>query len=325
MVKYAIITMSVGNTDYIIKNERGMNMTYFETINEMQNSIGEETLMTRETYLEAESTIIKAISDYIIDAEVTNVKYGNGKVITLKGSTLENIILDIDFAGEIKQFSLIHIMNNKSVKFVDTTEINDIWNSAFTLHNTLTSTYKTYGQALRQQQYEAKKQAEADKKAEAKYQKLREAAIKNFDQLVAEANSTLSDVDEFYYALGWLANHVGVMTAILPDYLNNAFERYFGTETPKTLVDSRAKTSGGYAKQWSWEFRCTIKKLKETVVPACIQNITTDFSKGIHNTSFLWDLVSNYGFQFGKKQDVNKIKETIPVQFIPSFEAGLIA
>jgi hypothetical protein len=115
------------------------------------------------------------------------------------------------------------------------------------------------------------------------------------------------------------------MTAILPDYLGSAFEQHFGTEAPKTLVDGRAKTSGGYAKQWSWEFKCTIKKLKETVVPACIQSVTTDFSKGIHNTVFLWDLVSNHGFQFGKKQDIEKIKDTVPAQFITSFETGLTA
>ena len=71
-----------------------------------------------------------------------------------------------------------------------------------------------------------------------------------------------------------------------------------------------------------WEFRCAIKKLKETTVPANLINVTTDFSKGIHNTAFIWDLVSNYGFQFGKKQDVDKIMDTVPNQYKVMFEAG---
>lgn len=171
----------------------------------------------------------------------------------------------------------------------------------------------------------AAKKAEADKKAEASYQKQKEQAVKSFDRMVQEAGTTKSDVDEFYYALGWLASHTGALTAILPDYLGSAFEKHFGADAPKRLIDARAKTSGGYAKQWSWEFRCNINKLKETVVPACLQSVTTDFTKGIHNTAFLWDLVSNYGFQFGKKQDVNKIRETVPAQYISSFEAGLVA
>ena len=170
----------------------------------------------------------------------------------------------------------------------------------------------------RQRQKDAKKAEEAEKKLEATKAK----AIKDFEAL-AQTIQPVTTADEFYYSLGWLAKHVGAMTAILPDYLGSAFEKYFGADTPKTLVDSKAKTSGGYAKQWSWEFKCTIKKLKETVVPAYLQNITTDFSKGIHNTSFLWDLVYNYGFQFGKKQDVEKIRACVPADYLSFFEAGI--
>lgn len=300
-------------------------MENFELINEIQNGINDETQMMKEAYLATEAQLVDALGNGVVGKSVSCVKYGEGEIVAFKGNTVEDIIVDINFSGEIKKFSLNHIMNNKFVQFVDFDEFADIWTKAFELHTTLTGLHNESERVARQLLIEAEKQAEAEKKAEAKYQKAKEKALKDFDDLVAQANNTLSDVDEFYYALGWLANHVGSMTAILPDYLGAAFEKHFGTEAPKTLVDGRAKTSGGYAKQWSWEFKCTIKKLKETVVPACIENVTTDFSKGIHNTSFLWDLVANYGFQFGKKQDVDKIKETIPAQFVPSFEAGLMA
>lgn len=300
-------------------------MSYFENMRKMKEGIVDDAMLTREVYLETEAKLVDALGKYVTGAEVICVKYGDGKIVAFKGTTPEDLIVDIEFAEGVKKFSLIHIMHNKFVQFADILEIGDAWDSAFEVHTKLTDTYHKCEKVIRQQQIEAEKKAEAEKKTEAKYQKQKEKAVKSFDQMVQDANTSLSDVDEFYYALGWLANHVGSVTAILPDYLGSAFEKYFGVETPKTLVDGRAKTSGGYAKQWSWEFKCTIKKLKETVVPDYIRSVTTDFSKGIHNTAFLWDLVSNYGFQFGKKQDVDKIREAIPVQYISSFETGLAA
>ena len=300
-------------------------MSYFENMNEMMEGIVDDAMLTHEAYLETEAKLVDAVGNYVTGADVTCAKYGDGKIVAFKGTTLEDLIVDIEFAEGIKKFSLVHIMNNKFIRFADILEVGDAWDSAFEVHTKLTGIYRECERVIRQQQIEAEKQAEAEKKAEAKYQKQKEQAVKSFDQMVQDANTSLSDVDEFYYALGWLANHIGSMTAILPDYLGSAFEKHFGAETPKTLVDGRAKTSGGYAKQWSWEFKCTIKKLKETVVPARIQSVTTDFSKGIHNTAFLWDLVSNYGFQFGKKQDVDKIREAIPTPYISSFETGLTA
>lgn len=300
-------------------------MTYFEKINEMKNAIEFDFDSAKEQYLEAEANMVSLFGDYIKGAEVSCKTYGTGKVVNTSGTTIETMVTDIDFNGEIKKFLFSTIMNNKFVKFADILEIGDAWDSVYTLHTDLTRQLKDLEYSKKQMLAEAAKKAEAEKKAEAKYKKQKEKAIKDFEELTQQAKASLSTTEEFYYALGWLAKHVGSMTAVLPDYLGAAFEKHFGADTPKTLVDSRAKTSGGYAKQWSWEFKCGIKKLKDTVVPACIENVTTDFSKGIHNTAFIWDLVYNYGFQFGKKQDVEKIKQAIPSQYISSFEAGLSA
>jgi hypothetical protein len=300
-----------------------INMTTLDKINEMTTTVALDLENAREKYFEAEATLVQIIGGWVYEAKVSCVTLGKGTIIETEGTTLDNIIVTIDFNGNNKRFSLVHIMNHKFVKFTDL-DVADIWTKACTMHTEWTAEYKELTRAAKQLAIEAEKKAIAEKKAEEKYQHLKDKALRDFDELTNKAR-VRSDADEFYYALGWLANHVGAMTAILPDYLGAAFEKYFGIDTPKTLVDSRAKTSGGYAKQWSWEFKCTIKKLKDTVVPACIQNVTTDFAKGIHNTSFLWDLVANYGFQFGKKQDVNKIAQTIPAQYIDSFNEGLTA
>ena len=293
-------------------------------INEMKNGIDAEK-MTKENYLESEAKLVEAMSTYVIGTEVAGKLYGTGKITKAEGATLENLIVEVTFAECTKRYSLMHILTNtRFVKLVDSIDIENVWSLAFELHTDLTTAYRSYEQSARLLAIEAEKKVEADKKAEEKYQRLRTKAIKDFDELINKP-TIQSETNDFYFALGWLAKHIGSMTAILPDYLGSAFERHFGIETPKTLVDSRAKTSGGYAKQWSWEFKCSIKKLKDTVVPACIQNVTTDFSKGIHNTAFLWDLIDNYGFQFGKEQDIDKIAETIPAKYMSSFNQGLIA
>lgn len=290
---------------------------------EMMNNLVTEQQTKKDEYLAAEAKLVEPIGELILGTEVACVSYGNGTITKVSGTTVDNIIIDIAFNNNIKKFSLPHVMvKSNFIKFVSL-DLSEIWKATLEAHTYLTAEYKAFEVSARQSMSDLEKKAEADKKAEEKYLRLKENSVKAFDEMSNRVFISSPD-EEFYYALGWLANHIGSMTATLPDYLGSAFEKHFGIETPKTLVDSRAKTSGGYAKQWSWEFRCTIKKLADTCVPSCIQNVTTDFSKGIHNTSFLWDLIDNYGFQFGKKQDVEKIAENIPVKYIEFFNAGLV-
>lgn len=299
-------------------------MTYFERIDALRDSTNFTAENYKTEYLTAELALADLFGEYLIGAEINSKTYGTGKVTKTSGDLLDRMSMEVTFTDDTKKFGVMPVVTGKVLfnKFADISEIGDAWDHAFDLHTDLTKKYNELKNAEMQQILEAKKKAEADKKAEEKYLATKEKAIRDFEKL-AGTTTPLSATDEFYYSLGWLANHIGSMTAILPDYLGSAFEKYFGTETPKTLVDSRAKTSGGYAKQWSWEFKCTIKKLKETVVPAYLQDITTDFSKGIHNTSFLWDLVANYGFQFGPKQDIENIRSHVPSEYIAIFEEGL--
>ena len=300
-------------------------MTTYERINEIKNNADLRIENAEEAYTKAELELANLIGDYVIGAAVSCKAYGSGRITAYTGTSIESLIVEIEFADITKKFSLMHIATvGKFVTLEDILEIGTVWDEAMTVHNDLTKQLYALKQQARALEVEAAKKAAAEKKAEEQYQRTKTKALRDFEALT-QTTTAMSTTDEFYYAIGWLANHIGAMTAILPDYLGSAFEKHFGAEAPKTLVDGRAKTSGGYAKQWSWEFKCTIKKLKDTVVPTCIQDITTDFAKGIHNTSFLWDLVDNYGFQFGKKQDIAKIRACIPNNYISFFEAGLTA
>jgi hypothetical protein len=172
----------------------------------------------------------------------------------------------------------------------------------------------------REQAAEDKKKAEEDKKAEEKYQRARAKALKDFETR-AQTVSPVSAADEFYYSLGWLAKHAGTVAAVLPDYLADAFAKCFGNETPCRIVDSKKRSPAGWQQQWSWSFTVSLKKPE--CVPATIAQHLNPAGNKVSDISFVWDLVEKYGFQFGKKQDLDKIRSHVPSTCIASFEAGL--
>lgn len=297
-------------------------MTTYERINEIKNTTIEQQTV-REDYLNLESELINQVGEFMIGAEVECSAYGSGKVTAYEGERLNNMIIDVAFAEVAKQFSLQLTMANNFVKFVRADEIRELWDLASEVHTKLTAEFNALERANEQAKKEAAKKAEAEKKAEAKYQRLKEKSIKDFDELVNQAKASLSDVDEFYYALGWLAKHAGTVSAALPDYLEDAFTKYFGTETGCRIVDSKHRGPAGWQAQWSWSFKVTLKKFDS--VPCLLTKYLNPAGKAITNTSFIWDLIDNYGFQFGKKQDVDKIREIVPTQYINFFETGYTA
>ena len=298
-------------------------MKNFETIETAAQAIELDHENITEAYNNIEAEMVETFGEFVIGAEVISSAYGTGKVESYRGKTLDEMFVMIQFENEFKCFSVNHIATvARFIKFVDS-EMNDNYNKLLAIHNELTEKKQAADRLARQLAKEAAEKAEAEKKAEAKYQKLREKAIKDFDQLVEQANTPLSDVDEFYYALGWMAKHIGSISAALPDYLESSFTKHFGTETNARIVDSKKKTVNGNSMQWTFGFKATLHKPEN--IPAILSQYISSTGKAIANTSFIWDLVDNYGFQFGKKQDIEKIKQTIPAIHLISFEAGLTA
>lgn len=168
---------------------------------------------------------------------------------------------------------------------------------------------------------EAEKKAEEERKAEEKYQKLKEKTIQDFDNL-AKQERTKCATGEFYYNLGWLAKNVGTISVALPDYLLSAFERHFGTDFAPTVVDSRKKTINGNPMQWAMSMKASIAKKAQETIPALLCDYLNPAHTALTTTSFIWDLIDNYGFSFGKTQDTEKIKSNIPNTYLEQFEAG---
>lgn len=296
-------------------------MKNFETIETAAQAIelGHENIT--EAYNNIEAEMVKAFGELAIGAEVISSAYGTGKVESYRGKTLDEMFVMVQFENEFKCFSVNHIVTvARFIKFVDS-ELNDSYNKLLVIHKELSEKKLAADRLARQLAKEAAEKAEAEKKAEAKYQQQKEKALKDFDKLVARANVELSDIDEFYYALGYIAKHAGTVSAAMPDYLENAFKKHFGSDAPCRVVDSKKKGPAGYTSQWTWSLGISLKK--HETVPASLQSKLNPAGKSITDTSFVWDLVENYGFQFGKKQDIDKIKQTVPKKFISSFEAGM--
>lgn len=299
-------------------------MTYLETIKDLQDNTTLELETARESYLRVESNLAERTCTYIIDTEVNSKTLGAGKITEASGTSFDSIVINIAFAETIKKFSLMHIIANANfITFADT-EVFESLSTALAFHNILTATHKEFEFITRQNQKEALKKAEAEQKAEAKYQAQKEKAIKDFDELIQQSrNSTTSHESEFYYALGWLVNHIGVVSASMPDYLSSSFRAHFGDNTPHTTVDSKKRTTNGNSMKWTFGFKITLKKVDS--IPSVLRQYINSSGNAINNTSFIWDLVDNYNFQFGKKQDIEKITQIVPSKYIDSFNEGLTA
>ena len=167
----------------------------------------------------------------------------------------------------------------------------------------------------------ADRKAAEEAKKEAAYQQHREKAIQDFEVMTRKEKSVNAS-GEFYYNLGWLAKNVGTVSAALPDYLLKYFENHFGTEAKPTVVDSRKRTVNGYPIQWALSMKASVPKKVVDSIPAFLKQYLNPTGNALTNTTFIWDIVENYGFQFGRKQDVEKIRAAIPTHCLEQFEKG---
>lgn len=279
-------------------------------------------------YTNAENALTSIIGDYVVGTTFNHNKYGIGTITNYRNNgTLDCLIVDIDFAGTVKAFSLSFILS----RLAGCADIENIWNTAFAIHTELTAKYNDLNKQAKQIAEEAeKKAAEAEKlaakekKAAERLQALKDKNIKNFESLVAKSKITYA-TGEFYYNLGWLAKNIGTISAALPDYLLSYFEKHFGTNANPTVVDSKKRTVNGHPMQWTFSMKASLRKNAADNIPAFLKQYLNSTGTSLANTSFIWDLVDNYGFKFGKKQNLEQIKSNIPAHCLEQFENGFAA
>ena len=114
-----------------------------------------------------------------------------------------------------------------------------------------------------------------------------------------------TSVDDEDFVIGWLAKHVTRISAEIPDFLESYFVAQFGVNAPKTVVSTSMKSSGGFTKKWSLSCQVHVDDL--ATMPPALQTVFKK-SKTVNSTSFALKLIYDYGFNFGKEQDISQIK-----------------
>jgi hypothetical protein len=260
--------------------------------------------------------------------EVEHVKYGKGVITSLTvressapSGTSFHIMGNIDFYFDNPRTFAIDIGINSKQLFVAEPENSTIINFAADLQ-TLYLEVETERTARYRAECEAKKQAEEAARQEAKLQARMEKGVQDFNDMKNERRR-LCATGEFYYALGWLANNCNALTAAMPDYILPYFEKQFDTNgyTP-SVADSKQLTPAGNPSKYTLSMQIGIAKNSRDLIPAVFFDYLNKERTAITNTSFVWELVDIYGFQFGKTQDVDKIRDSIPTEYLEPFEKG---
>lgn len=287
-------------------------------------------VVNKENYQEVLDEIKKDLTDTFVGEKVKSIKYGDGTIKEITdiifygrhADTPIGITSQIAFGEEIKSFYLnvaikttfIVLYNNelKEVMKNTMTELEKVAEVVYQIRIEEMEKEAEVQKLIKEAELKAKKEAEAQQKLQQKRDKI----IHDLNQI----KTTISDNNDFYTDLGWIAKHVGSISAAIPDYLENWFVHRFGSEAPKRVVNSKRKTVGGYSMQWSAGFAISFKKVKEDDIPASLYSQMKN--NKIHNTSLVFDLIENYGFTFGTKQDIDAIRKCIPFNKKEMFELG---
>jgi hypothetical protein len=168
-------------------------------------------------------------------------------------------------------------------------------------------------------QQEQERKAREEKLEKEKFEKRKQAALQKLNSIKPEQTSRLFKTPTSQYeVLGWMAKHTKSIKASMPDYMENWFVKIFGQEADRYVVDSTKRTSGGHPMQWSLSCRINF----DTEVPSLLLNKVAANKKAIDSVAFVWDLIDNYGFTFGKTQSYEQIESEIPNQYLEDFRRG---
>jgi hypothetical protein len=253
-----------------------------------------------------------------VSFELKNPKTNEvGKVFKYKVKVCTNsadIHSDVEFPSRAATYSLSRCTLEMPQ------EVKEIFNKYLEV---ITKSYNIYDEEEREEyrlQYEREKKERETRLQQEKFEKRKKSSLEKLNSLRPEQTSKLfSTPMSQYEALGWIAKHAKNIKASMPDYMETWFIKIFGQDAERYVVDSTKKTSGGFDFQWSLGINITFDSPVSGILE---QRATSKNKKSINNVAFAWDLIENYGFVFGKKQDYEKIKSEIPTKYLEDFERG---
>lgn len=225
------------------------------------------------------------VSKELVGTEVTG-RFGTGTITEVHASHSNfgyGFVADVQFGTEKKQLQLNLALKSGTIKMSDTKR--DILQG-------FTDMYKDIEEAIaldrKLKQEEAQKKRE-EEEAERKY---REKIKASLEKVEASIHTEVTTTDE---DLLWLKNNSCAIKAALPDYMESWFVHTFG-DVKRRVVDSKKKTSGGFAYQWSLGLSMKVKHPE--AAPVGLQKYISDQGT-IRNTPFLSTLYFDHGFTIG--------------------------
>ena len=284
----------------------------------------ELTTGTREDFNTVQTRMISDFISQVTGAEVSNTMLGTGKIVSCLNpcNTFESIIFTVHFdLDETKSYGAVAALSCGGLKFVDES-MAALYDEFKEANENIKHQLFVATEEARRREKEAQKLEQKRKDNEKKMAGLKASAEKEIDNLINNREKKISKADEFYYTLGWLAKHVGTITAKMPDFLEAAFVKHFG-DVEHTVVDSTKVGPAGYTSQWRLSMEASLKKAEN--VPATLTDYLNPAGKKVSKTSFIWSLIDDYGFKFGKKQDTLDIMRCVPIEYVPMFNAGMEA
>jgi len=265
-----------------------------------------------------------------IGTQVESKTYGKGQILEIEICDLDEENLEFDmyatilFSSTSRVFAIKKVLLTNSLNFDEETLTK--FNKTF---EELTPSIDTRVEEInevitsRQEAERLKREAEAlelkRQKDELKFKLKKDKMLEKLATLKPENTKKLFDTPVSHYeVLGWMAKHTTSIRAAMPDWMENQFVSMFG-DVERYVVDSKKKTSGGFDYQWGLGLKISFDK---EVAGPLEKRATSKNKKVIDSLTFVWDLIDNYGFTFGKKQDLDKIIDEVPDQYLADFQRG---
>lgn len=271
---------------------------------------------------EAKKELLKDIDETLRDVAIISPTCGLGYIVEFSEycvnlSGQDDFKVIVDFEKESKTYYIRAALKSNAISFNDTylpifneyvAELDAIIAERDRQWKTVAEARAKEAKRLAEKR-EARKLAEEkarkEKEEAEKFEKRKANAIKKFSELCRQAKANNVSVDDEDLCIGWLAKHVTRISAEIPDFLESSFVKNFGPNVPKSIVSTDVKSSGGFVKKWSLSCQVHVDDL--TTMPPVLREIFKD-SKTVNKTSFALKLIYDYGFTFGKTQDLSQIK-----------------
>ena len=252
-----------------------------------------------------------------LPATATHALYGPCQITALKARAQDSgidVYVTLQFeTGAPRTFSLLtlfklaHLILGESLAETLTTYLTAFWKVYEDRTAILKEEHRLKVEAANKAKEDAKKAV-----AEEQHRLKLAAQIRRM-----KPEAIISEPTTYYETIGWLARNASTISAEVPSDLEDWFKKNFGL-AEHHVIDSSATTTGGHKMKYSVSFHASFKN----EIPAVLQTKHGVKKKAIDSVAYIWDLIENYGFRFGKSQDVEAIRKCIPTQYMHEFEAG---